>query len=172
MAGVCSKLTETILKAFYTLPNFKNDFNIHIPWISRMFEPPDAMSGTSIRKPRLLINGNGRTQVPRSFATKAMSRPPSKVWNSALNTRNYLMRSKFKIAIIVLALATVPMVTQAGTLEGVAIGAGTGAVVAGPPGAIVGGVIGAVVGGPNIVRHSRNRTCWINSNGYRQCAWR
>ena len=83
------------------------------------------------------------------------------------------MRSMFKAGMLVLTLAIVPITAQAGTLEGVAIGAGTGAVVAGPPGAIVGGVIGAVVGGPNLVRHSRSqRTCWTNRNGYRRCAWR
>jgi osmotically inducible lipoprotein OsmB len=79
------------------------------------------------------------------------------------------MRSMLKAAMLVLTVAAaMPVVAQAGTLEGVAIGAGTGAVVAGPPGAVVGGVIGGVVGGPNIVRHSRYRHCWINSNGYRR----
>jgi len=83
------------------------------------------------------------------------------------------MRSMLKAAMLVLTLAAaVPVVAQAGTLEGVAIGAGTGAIVAGPPGAVVGGVIGGVVGGPNIVRHSGHRHCWINDNGYRRCSWR
>ena len=82
------------------------------------------------------------------------------------------MRSVLKAGMLVLALAALPVMAQAGTLEGVAIGAGTGAVVAGPPGAVVGGVIGGVVGGPNIVRHSRLRHCWINNNGYRRCSWR
>ena len=83
------------------------------------------------------------------------------------------MRSMLKAAMLVLTVAAaMPVVAQAGTLEGVAIGAGTGAVVAGPPGAVVGGVIGGVVGGPNIVLHSRYRHCWINSNGYRRCSWR
>ncbi len=82
------------------------------------------------------------------------------------------MHSMLKAGMLVLTLAIMPVATQAGTLEGVAIGAGTGAVVAGPPGAIVGGVIGAVVGGPNLVRHSRAQRCWINRNGYRRCAWR
>ena len=72
---------------------------------------------------------------------------------------------------LVLMLAAAPLAAQAGTLEGVAIGAGTGAVIAGPPGAVVGGVIGGVVGGPNIVGH-RHRHCWINDSGYRHCAWR
>ncbi len=83
------------------------------------------------------------------------------------------MRSMLKTGMLVLTLAIMPIAAQAGTLEGVAIGAGTGAVVAGPPGAIVGGGIGAVVGGPTLVRHAHNnRTCWINRNGYRRCAWR
>jgi len=60
-------------------------------------------------------------------------------------------------------LAAAPLAAQAGMLEGVAIGAGTGAVIAGPP--------GAIVGGPNSVgRH--NRHCWINETVYRHCAWR
>lgn len=81
------------------------------------------------------------------------------------------MRVMLKAGLIVLSLAVMPVMAQAGTLEGVAIGAGTGAVVAGPPGAVVGGVIGGVVGGPNIVRRG-HRHCWINSNGYRRCGWR
>ena len=81
------------------------------------------------------------------------------------------MRLKLKTAIIVITLVAAPMVAQAGTLEGVVIGAGTGALVAGPPGAVVGGVVGAVVGGPNIVRHSHHRNCWFNSDGDRRCAW-
>lgn len=79
------------------------------------------------------------------------------------------MRTMLKAGLVVLALAATPFAAQAGTLEGVAIGAGTGAVVAGPPGAVVGGVIGGVVGGPNIVR--RHRHCWINRNGYRRCRY-
>jgi osmotically inducible lipoprotein OsmB len=86
------------------------------------------------------------------------------------------MRTALKAGMIMLMLAAAPVVAQAGTLEGAAIGAGTGAVVAGPPGAVVGGVVGAVVGGPNIVgrRHyaRAHRTCWLNDNGYRRCAWR
>ena len=81
------------------------------------------------------------------------------------------MRSVIKAELFALMLAAAPLAAQAGTLEGVAIGAGTGAVVAGPPGAIVGGVIGGVVGGPNIVGH-HHRHCWINETGYRHCAWR
>ena len=81
------------------------------------------------------------------------------------------MRSMLKTGMFILILAVAPIAAQAGTLEGVAIGAGTGAVIAGPPGAIVGGVIGGVVGGPNIV-HRHRRHCWINRNGHRRCAWR
>lgn len=77
------------------------------------------------------------------------------------------MRSVIKTGMFVLMLAAMPIAAQAGTLEGVAIGAGTGAVIAGPPGAVVGGV----VGGPNVVGH-RHRHCWINDNGYRHCSWR
>jgi osmotically inducible lipoprotein OsmB len=68
-------------------------------------------------------------------------------------------------------LATMPVVVaQAGTLEGAAIGAGSGMLIAGPPGAIVGGVIGASVGGPNVLRsHRYNRHCWINRYGQRRC---
>ncbi|MEP7031110.1 MAG: hypothetical protein ABI830_09280 [Pseudolabrys sp.] len=79
------------------------------------------------------------------------------------------MRSMLKAGLIVLSLAALPVMAQAGTLEGVAIGAGSGALIAGPPGAVVGGVVGAVVGGPNIVH--RKRHCWTNSNGYRRCRW-
>lgn len=53
---------------------------------------------------------------------------------------------------------------------GVAIGAGTGAIVAGPPGAVVGGVIGGVVGGPRVTR--RYKQCWYDRGGYRHCRWR
>jgi len=49
---------------------------------------------------------------------------------------------------------------------GVAIGAGTGAVVAGPPGAVIGGV----VGGPRLSR--RYKECWYDRGGYRHCRWR
>ena len=53
---------------------------------------------------------------------------------------------------------------------GVAIGAGTGALVAGPPGAVVGGVIGGVVGGPRLSRSYKE--CWYDRVGYRHCRWR
>ena len=86
------------------------------------------------------------------------------------------MRVALKTGMIVLMLAAAPLLAQAGTLEGVAIGAGTGAVVAGPPGAIVGGVVGAVVGGPNIVsrRHyaQGDRVCWRDRHNIRHCEWR
>ena len=86
------------------------------------------------------------------------------------------MRAAFKTGMIVLMLAAVPLVAQAGTVEGVAIGAGTGAVIAGPPGAVVGGVVGAVVGGPNIVSHRTyargKRVCWRDRMGARHCRWR
>jgi len=75
-----------------------------------------------------------------------------------------------KAGMLVLTLAAMPLVGHAGTLEGVAIGAGSGAVIAGPPGAVVGGVIGGVVGGPNLVGH-RHRHCWTNHDGYRHCNW-
>ena len=76
------------------------------------------------------------------------------------------MRSILKTGMFALMLAAMPIAVQAGTLEGVAIGAGTGAVIAEPPGAVVGGVIG----GPNIGH--RHRHCWINDKGYRHCGWR
>ena len=80
------------------------------------------------------------------------------------------MRSMLKIGMFTLMLAAMPVVAQAGTLEGVAIGAGSGAIVAGPVGAVVGGVAGAVVGGPNIVTHPRR--CWNDRYGYRHCSRR
>jgi hypothetical protein len=83
------------------------------------------------------------------------------------------MCSMLKIGILALTIVAMPIAAQAGTLEGVAIGAGTGDVIAGPPGAVVGGVIGGVVGGPNIgEQHHRYRHCWINDSGYRHCSWR
>jgi hypothetical protein len=61
------------------------------------------------------------------------------------------MRSVCKAGLVALALVTASFAAQAGTWEGVAIGAGSGMVIAGPPGAVVGGVIGGVVGGSGIV---------------------
>jgi len=75
------------------------------------------------------------------------------------------MHSTLKMGLLALILTAMPIAAQAGTLEGVAIGAGSGAVIAGPPGAVVGGVIGGVVGGPDVVRHSRHRHCWISDSG-------
>lgn len=76
--------------------------------------------------------------------------------------------SKTLIAVI-LALATITTAANARvrerTVTGVAIGAGTGAVIAGPPGAVVGGVIGGVVGGPRL----SHRHCWRGRDGYRHC---
>ena len=56
------------------------------------------------------------------------------------------MRTFLKAGLLTFALMAAPIAAQAGTLEGVAIGAGAGAVVAGPPGAVVGGVVGAIAG--------------------------
>jgi osmotically inducible lipoprotein OsmB len=80
-----------------------------------------------------------------------------------------MMSSMLKAGMLAMILAAMPMAAEAGTLEGVAIGAGTGAVVAGPPGAIVGGVIGAVVGGPNVVGPRRYHRCWTGRSGRRHC---
>jgi osmotically inducible lipoprotein OsmB len=80
------------------------------------------------------------------------------------------MHAAFKTGIVALSLAIVPVVAEAGKLEGVTIGAGTGAVIAGPPGAVVGGAIGYVVGGPNIVAGRRH--CWHDHRGYRHCGRR
>ncbi len=82
-----------------------------------------------------------------------------------------ILKATVTAGIFALALTALPFAAQAGTLEGVAIGAGSGAVIAGPPGAVVGGVIGGVVGGPNIV-HRRHRQCWTNSYGNRRCSYR
>jgi uncharacterized protein YcfJ len=86
------------------------------------------------------------------------------------------MRVALKAAMIALLFSAAPIVAQAGTLEGIGIGAGVGAVIAGPPGAIVGGFIGDVVGGPDIVSRDRHyyrgdRSCRRDDRGYRQC-WR
>ncbi len=53
----------------------------------------------------------------------------------------YLSSHEWLSQIWCCVLAATPIMAQAGTLEGVAIGAGSGAVVAGPPGAVVGGVV-------------------------------
>ncbi len=85
------------------------------------------------------------------------------------------MRSVIKAGMLVLTLSVMPIAAHAGTLEGVAIGAGSGAIVAGPVGAVVGGVVGAVVGGPNLrPRHYARgqRHCWRDRQGLRHCKWR
>jgi hypothetical protein len=84
----------------------------------------------------------------------------------------FSMNAYLKGAILSVALVAMPLAAQAGTIEGVAIGAGAGAVIAGPPGAVVGGVVGAVTGGPNIVHGGRYRHCWTGRDGYRHCSWR
>jgi uncharacterized protein YcfJ len=89
------------------------------------------------------------------------------------------MRIALKSGLIVVMLMAAPVLAQAGTVEGAAIGAGAGAVVAGPPGAVVGGVIGATVGGPNVVprrvyysRARAEKVCWRDRLGSRHCRWR
>ena len=82
------------------------------------------------------------------------------------------MRAVFKAGMIALMLLAAPAAVQAGTVEGVAIGAGVGAAVAGPPGAVVGGVAGAITGGPNIVTRPAKRVCWRDRAGQRHCRWR
>ena len=86
------------------------------------------------------------------------------------------MRTAFKTGLIALMLLAAPAAVQAGTVEGVAIGAGVGAAVAGPPGAIVGGVAGAMTGGPNIVTRPyyarAERVCWRDKRNVRHCRWR
>ena len=75
------------------------------------------------------------------------------------------MRSPIKVGMLVATLALMPVVAQAGTIEGAAIGAGSGLLIAGPP--------GAVVDGPNIVRtRHRVRDCWIDRYGERRCGRR
>jgi hypothetical protein len=83
------------------------------------------------------------------------------------------MHTIIKTGILTFSLAVMPIAAQAGTMEGAAIGAGSGLLIAGPPGAVVGGVIGAVVGGPDVARpRYRHRNCWINRYGERRCNWR
>jgi uncharacterized protein YcfJ len=81
------------------------------------------------------------------------------------------MFTALKVGALSLALFAVPFVAQAGKTEGVAVGAGAGALVAGPVGAVVGGVVGYKVGGPNVVTKPYRR-CWRDDWGYRHCAWR
>ena len=85
------------------------------------------------------------------------------------------MQARLRAAAFGLSVLAWPLATAAGTLEGVGIGAGTGAVIAGPPGAVVGGVIGAIVGGPDLVRrryYHSHRSCWRDRYGDRHCSWR
>jgi hypothetical protein len=82
-----------------------------------------------------------------------------------------MMRTALKIGAMVAALSAAPLVAEAGKTEGVAIGAGAGAIVAGPVGAVVGGVVGYKVGGPNIVTKPYRR-CWRDDWGRRHCVWR
>jgi hypothetical protein len=94
-----------------------------------------------------------------------------------IQPKEFVMRSLLKTGMLVLALVAMPIAAQstaqAGTLEGAAIGAGSGLLIAGPPGAIVGGVIGATVGGPDVVRpRYRHRNCWTNRYGGRRCNYR
>ncbi len=79
------------------------------------------------------------------------------------------MNNTVKLVTIVAALSAVPFVAEAGKTEGVAIGAGAGAIVAGPVGAVVGGVVGYKFGGPNIVTKPHRR-CWRDDWGQRHCA--
>lgn len=82
------------------------------------------------------------------------------------------MRTALKVGVVVTTLCIAPFVwnrgAEAGTVEGVGIGAGVGAIVAGPVGAILGGVIGYAVGGPDIVP-PRRYTCWYDDDGRRRC---
>jgi outer membrane lipoprotein SlyB len=82
------------------------------------------------------------------------------------------MRRLAAIVVVGIGLLMAPGNAQAAsesTLTGVAIGAGTGALVAGPIGAVAGGVIGGVVGGPRI---SKRKDCWWDRRGTRHCRWR
>src|SRR4029079_9849730 len=65
-------------------------------------------------------------------------RDPAKV-SSTIQPKEIVMSALLKTGMIVVMLTALPVAAGAGTLEGVAIGAGTGALVAGPPGAVVGG---------------------------------
>jgi osmotically inducible lipoprotein OsmB len=79
---------------------------------------------------------------------------------------------KVVIGIVALAALSIASTANAGsndsTLTGVAIGAGSGAVIAGPIGAVAGGLIGAVVGGPTF---HRQKHCWRDDRGRRHCKW-
>src|SRR5262249_8570731 len=81
------------------------------------------------------------------------------------------MRSLAKVASLAALVLVTPVTAKSGTVEGVGIGAGVGAIVLGPVGAVVGGVVGYKVGGPNIVSR-RYRSCWRDDRGYRHCGRR
>ena len=81
------------------------------------------------------------------------------------------MRAVFKAGMIALMLLAAPAAVQAGTIEGVAIGAG-GAPRSPDLPAVVGGVAGAITGGPNIVTRPAKRVCWRDRAGQRHCRWR
>jgi hypothetical protein len=82
------------------------------------------------------------------------------------------MRRIFIAGAAALALLSAPAAAgaQERILTGVAIGAGTGALLAGPPGAVVGGVIGGVVGGPRLSAR-RHKECWYDRAGMRHCRY-
>jgi len=69
------------------------------------------------------------------------------------------------------AISTPAFAASERTLTGVAIGAGTGALVAGPIGAVAGGVVGGIVGGPR-VSSGGYKECWRDRWGERHCRWR
>ena len=81
------------------------------------------------------------------------------------------MSTALKVGTLAAALSAVPLMVEAGRVEGAGIGAGAGALIAGPPGAVLGGVVGYYVGGPNIMTRVRY-TCWRDDRGRRRCARR
>jgi hypothetical protein len=85
-----------------------------------------------------------------------------------------IMRKILMIGTAIAALLAGMETANAGserTLTGVAIGAGTGALVAGPIGAVAGGVVGGIVGGPRLSRDGY-KECWRDRWGNRHCRWR
>jgi osmotically inducible lipoprotein OsmB len=76
------------------------------------------------------------------------------------------MRTLLMIGAACAVLAASSAAAEEQLWTGVAICAGTSAIVAGPPGALVGGVIGGVVGGPRLFGR-RYRECWYDRAGYR-----
>ncbi len=80
------------------------------------------------------------------------------------------MRKLLMMGVVFLACAAAPAHAASDRmLTGVAIGAGTGALIAGPVGAVAGGVIGGVIGGPRISRGGKR--CWYDRAGYRHCKY-